>query len=893
MDDSPYRTFVVTASRGMDVAWIGEAWRQRLGLYCITFEPGGGPTPLRRNLERLGTQHHPWRGLVGGITAAAFWDAWLREEAGGADPVAALNVTAHPIRRIETLYRAYRHAFTDPAELDALPLPGFRDFVADWQACVDEASELAGRPVDIVERAFVRAAFDTALDLRDFRVPIGHVQHERLLTDIDYLADTLAEVTGGAARAAIADLRNMQAVQEAARAAADTRPVTEIMDEWGTMRVEVVRRLLTARGIDKAYGALGYDITGLTGAAPSRLVSCLSITRPTLGMQSNARNLVPRLLAAEADAVFDPRRLQGGDAAPIPVRRRLYPFPELPDTRPPGVLVSIHMQSNRPVTMRSFLDNLQDSVDDPASLEVVVKIDEGDEAMEALLVGERDRWSFTVKPVITPPPAGFYELWRAKNDTLKACDPNAYFLLDMNDEQRFLNKGWDTRLRRYVGLFPDHIYRVRTSLERFKEYHDFWEPGFSNDTSAFLTRRWIEVQGDWCPCNGPDSFQEYVAYYLGRNDCYAHPRPTRNLVANDIEISFEGPGRGLTGRKQRERWRGATVAWFTLVSHKMQEEASRRAGLIDAEIYACEWRLRDHAEIRDVRRRNEIHLYNKVEKKVMRRYRYGLSWLRITATNFYRRLYYSYYCGGGFRTKKHLISNFWHYLWIRYEFVAQMRMAWRDALYYPATPPMDHEGPDAHHEPTDYPALCRFLAVAVIRPYRKIGAPLHLVGRVGRAYVRDPRTALARTKRRLAIAVGRCRHLIPTQALASSCVDGAGRAFDGRTETWWSSGEQGPAVRNGAWIGAAYDQPVRLAHVVLQQTPNPPFRQDAIRIQWSDDGANWTDLSQQVPVVADLADIPVFAPRAARHWRLMAAGDNADRVAGGNWTPMNVWFWGR
>src|SRR5690242_2172381 len=122
-----------------------------------------------------------------------------------------------------------------------------------------------------------------------------------------------------------------------------------------------------------------------------------------------------------------------------------------------GLLLSIHLTSNRPENFRLFLDRLEETTTDPSSIEIVVKIDDDDTEMNQLLPVEAARRPFRIVYITGPRNAGFYDLWRCFDDLLDACDPNAYFVINLNDEMRFAKSGWDIALRRYVGLYPDHI----------------------------------------------------------------------------------------------------------------------------------------------------------------------------------------------------------------------------------------------------------------------------------------------------------------------------------------------------------------------------------------------------------------------------------------------------
>ncbi len=350
-----------------------------------------------------------------------------------------------------------------------------------------------------------------------------------------------------------------------------------------------------------------------------------------------------------------------------------------------GVLLSIHVQSNRPDNFVKFLDDLEASIDDPANIEVVVKIDDTDAEMNALLPLEVAKRPFAVKYLSTPLVGGFFELWRSMNDMLNVCDPNAYFLWNMNDEMAVLNKGWDSMLKKYVGLFPDHIFRLRTSLFRSRNYCDFWECGFAPETSAITTKRWIDIGGNWNPCLGPDSFQQCVAYYFAYHDRFNKFKPLREVPIHDITLAGEGAFIGLEGEKLWKRMRGATKAWFRLMSPKIQTEASRRAQKLHAHVCATNNRLTDFT-IQDHAFTETIVLTDNETGLIIRKFPYHLSYTRIWLTNGWRAARYLYYGGGGARAIRSLPVSIITFLSLRYksfEWVYRFShryRKWRDSL---------------------------------------------------------------------------------------------------------------------------------------------------------------------------------------------------------------------
>lgn len=316
------------------------------------------------------------------------------------------------------------------------------------------------------------------------------------------------------------------------------------------------------------------------------------------------------------------------------------------DTNPgTGVLVSIQLASNRPENLVALFDNIEQTADNPGAVEICIKIDDDDAAMNALLAREAARRPFAIKYISTPLPDGFFGLWRSMNDLLAICDPDAYFLVNFNDEMSFGESGWDTTLAKYVGFFPDHLFRIRTSRFRHRAYHDVWECGYAPETSAFTTKHWIDTQGDWNPCTGPDSFQQMVAFYLGRANWPGQHQFNRDVPVDDIAIGGEGAFIGLEGEALAARVAGARKAWFELMSSDNQMEAFGRARLLQAAMRIADTDKPDARMQTDTKKRL-VHMYDDSGQELAA-LPYRLNCTGIFLVNFWRRIFLDYYTGGG------------------------------------------------------------------------------------------------------------------------------------------------------------------------------------------------------------------------------------------------------
>lgn len=332
------------------------------------------------------------------------------------------------------------------------------------------------------------------------------------------------------------------------------------------------------------------------------------------------------------------------------------------------VLLSIHMSSNRPKEFVQFLDRLETTTDDPGAVEVVVKIDADDATMNEIVPREQARRKFKLKYLSTPLDGGFYGLWKCYDLLLQETDDAAYFVVSLNDEMYFVDKGWDSRLRNYVDLYPDGIYRLRISMHRERNTYDYWEASCAGELTPLITKKWLDLSGGWCPCNGPDSFQNAVAFYFGW--LYRHEtfnRPYRERIVHDLEFGAQGANLGLTEEKAlARRTRGALIAWFELVSYPMQQEAARRAQLLHAHIWAAGNHIAEYDVIDDPKRK-VIGVVERSSKQRRWAASYKISWLRISATNFVRKFSYAYYCGAGEPFRKLTPEQMQYYFLVRHD----------------------------------------------------------------------------------------------------------------------------------------------------------------------------------------------------------------------------------
>ena len=320
-------------------------------------------------------------------------------------------------------------------------------------------------------------------------------------------------------------------------------------------------------------------------------------------------------------------------------------------------LLSIHLQSNNPKNFSGFIKSLEKHIENIALIEVIVKIDDNDSQMNSLLEELVKNSKISIKYISSPLLGDFSDLWRSMNDILHICEKETYFIWNMNDEMRIPIKGWDNILTEYVDIFPDGLFRLRTSRFRHRNYTDTWECCFAPETSAITTKKLIDTCGNWNPTLGPDTFNQLVAYYFSYHDRFNGNKETRDIVINDFIFEGEGASIGDNKKDVAKRLFSTTSSWYKLVSYKTQLEASKRSQLIQAQIYKEKY-FKESKEYNDIKiiqkNKNIIIILDEVE---LYRFPYKISRLKISISNFLKSLQYFKFGGGGENYMQNTIKN--------------------------------------------------------------------------------------------------------------------------------------------------------------------------------------------------------------------------------------------
>lgn len=257
--------------------------------------------------------------------------------------------------------------------------------------------------------------------------------------------------------------------------------------------------------------------------------------------------------------------------------------------------------------------------------EIVVKIDIGDQLMIDAVKKIQQDFSINLVPLITERFPSYFHTYIAYKETLKASDPEYYFCWHINDEILLETQHWDTKLAKYVGYFPDHIFRLKVNPQKmFRNFFDIHEICLYADY-PIVPRKWLVATEVWAHCHGPDVYQEGVSIYLAKYGFH------RNVPLLDVKVGGDEAGENMTPEKAMVRAQGTCLAWDYSLSAKMQENFARSARRLQLFIMAHELKLNSW-ELRDEWNQCAVILVE--NERVYARVFYGIDYVGISLAHF-------------------------------------------------------------------------------------------------------------------------------------------------------------------------------------------------------------------------------------------------------------------
>lgn len=322
------------------------------------------------------------------------------------------------------------------------------------------------------------------------------------------------------------------------------------------------------------------------------------------------------------------------------------------------MLLSIQLNSNRPENIKALIDNIDETAANHSDIEVIININEGDENCKNIITSLQATTKVKLHYIQTNIIKSYQDLWKPLNQILKLTDSSAYFITNFSDEFRFKTKNWDDVIRKYIGYYEDGIFRIRLSRYRYYSYQDFWECIFAPDSLAFYTKKWLDIVGIWCPCLGPDSWQELVSYYLKHNRKFSYIQYNRDVIEPFLQFEGEGPGLGLNKIQLRQRIKNNVELFFQTTSHQMQEKAKHSSCKLLANILVSSYgnnlvattkpdafknKTLSEISFKDNYKRKRIEFF--YHGKIFYKLDYKLNKLRFFFINNFRKLNFAYYVG--------------------------------------------------------------------------------------------------------------------------------------------------------------------------------------------------------------------------------------------------------
>lgn len=258
-------------------------------------------------------------------------------------------------------------------------------------------------------------------------------------------------------------------------------------------------------------------------------------------------------------------------------------------------LISFIMFSRNLNVVKGFLDNIESTVKNPESVELLLKLDEDQVEAKRFIEEEAAKRPFSIKYIITPRLNGLVSLWLACNELFLLSSPDSYFVQSISDEVRFETIHWDEILKKYIGFFPDHVFRLRMSTFKLNTYPFPFICNLTPDSFPIYTRQWLTLTMGFGSCFwASDVYHQFVAYHLslGEQGYRLASTPlydqgiSRDVPLLDLKFSGLEFGVGVSSEVQKnlDLWR--IQGWNKNLSHCYQEDYSYLAKRLSSYIWA-------------------------------------------------------------------------------------------------------------------------------------------------------------------------------------------------------------------------------------------------------------------------------------------------------------------
>lgn len=268
-------------------------------------------------------------------------------------------------------------------------------------------------------------------------------------------------------------------------------------------------------------------------------------------------------------------------------------------------LISFIIPSRNLENLSGFFDCLEAKTRDLSRVEVLVKLDDDHVGAKEFIEHATQTRPFQIRYELSPRLEGIFSLWVSMNQLFFDSSPDTYFVQLISDEVRIDTLHWDDVLDRYRGYYADHVFRLRTSTQKFCNYYTQYQCAYMPDSFPIYTRIWLELTEGAGDCWGSDAFQQGVAYQMGLGEQSYATLSHRNALYRDVtleSIVFSGLefGKGVSAEEAHYRTRWMYYEWNRLATYTQQVYYAYLARKILAYVWAVnagipEFKIESHA----------------------------------------------------------------------------------------------------------------------------------------------------------------------------------------------------------------------------------------------------------------------------------------------------------
>jgi len=239
-------------------------------------------------------------------------------------------------------------------------------------------------------------------------------------------------------------------------------------------------------------------------------------------------------------------------------------------------LISILFNTNNIDAAMLSIKNFIEKAKEPEKIQFCIKVDNSEDFVKNFL-DKLKKFPCNFVILSSPKGRGYLDLWQWINHLYKVSSRKSKFVMNISDEIYVNEKNWDVVLKNFESHVDDKIFRLRTSVFKNRNYLTLFECGYAPDTTAIYSKRYLDIQGDFSPCFGPDNGQQFVAYYLATLNYPRHYQFSRDYVIESISFSGQGTNKGLKGTARQSRVAINYLLWQNMFKVKYQRLYYKRA----------------------------------------------------------------------------------------------------------------------------------------------------------------------------------------------------------------------------------------------------------------------------------------------------------------------------